>query len=278
MATSICPYKSHCVSGYQAILYNPQGKIFKELQFFILATLLLSFTILFCIWKQFQIVKRQNKLSRLHENFSHFIINNEMKTPMDTIVSKANMLQRNSMDSTGTPGKEEELLASIGQAGKTLLTLTNRILTLYKLDNGKLELRKQEIALGPIIRNIEEKYTTKDSASIRFVTELKTETVFADEELLKESLNILIENILRNISTPIEISLSIIAPSNETVRILIKDNCVKTREESLPGDEDSNQLGINYLRHVIKVHSGTIIFNQVKDKYNEIILILPQST
>lgn len=201
-----------------------------------------------------------------------------MKTPMDTIVSKANMLQRNSMDSTGTPGKEEELLASIGQAGKTLLTLTNRILTLYKLDNGKLELRKQEIALGPIIRNIEEKYTTKDSASIRFVTELKTETVFADEELLKESLNILIENILRNISTPVEISLSIIAPSNETVRILIKDNCVKTREESLPGDEDSNQLGINYLRHVIKVHSGTIIFNQVKDKYNEIILILPPST
>lgn len=256
MATTICPAKAHYASGYQAILFNPQGKIFRELQLFIFLTILLSLTVLFCIWRQILIVKRQSKLSKLHENFSHFIINNEMKMPMSTIVSEADVLQNGFTDDTCQ--KEEASLMLIEQASETLLTLTNRILTLYKADNGKLELHKQKMALEPIIENLETKFIADVNFPIRFVTDLNVETVFADEEILKESLSIVIEDRLGNCSEPIEIIINVSQSDNGTVQIRITDNRSYQQDETKPNDEKSKEFRTNYLSHIIKAHGGSV--------------------
>lgn len=262
MATTICPAKAHSTNGYQAILFNPQGKIFNELQLFIFGTLLLSFTVLFCIWRQILTVKRQSKLSKLHENFSHFIINNEMKTPMNTIVSEADALQNGFADDIRQ--KEEESLTLIEQASETLLTLTNRILTLYKADNGKLELHKQEIPLEPIIKNLENKIIAKVNFPVRFVTELTVETVFADEELLKESLSAVIESTLKNCSESVEINISVSKTDNGSVQIQIKDNRPYPPEDFKLNDDKSMEFRMNYLTHIVKAQGGSVEIKQAK--------------
>lgn len=272
MATTICPAKAHPTSGYQAILFNPQGKIFSELQLFIFGTLLLSFTVLFCIWRQILIVKRQNKLSKLHENFSHFIINNEMKIPMNTIVSEADALQNGFVDDISEK-EEESSLILIEQASETLLTLTNRILTLYKADNGKLELHKQEIPLEPIIKNLENKFIARTNFPVRFVTELTVETVFADEELLKESLSAVIESTLRSCSESVEINISVTKTDNGSVQIQIKDNRPNPPEDFKLNDEKSMEFRMNYLTHIVKAQGGSVEIKQAERGHGSTTII-----
>lgn len=276
MATSICPYRVHYTDGYQATLYNPQGEIFKELQLFIIGTLLLTLIILFCIWQQVRTITKQNKLSRLHESFSHFIINNEMKIPMDNIVKETQLLQND--QSNVTPAQRQKYYRIIEESGEALLALTNRILTLYKLDNKRLELNRKEVSLQTMLEEVERKYADKNQHTIHFTKELKAETIFADEELFKEAIKILLDDLIGDTDTPVKIHFSATITANKAVQIKIKDNLPTIPAMNSPEDKRSRKLKINYLLHIIKAHGGTVIFRQAAGKCNETIIILPQSS
>ncbi len=57
-----------------------------------------------------------------------------------------------------------------------LPTLTNKMLTISKLENQKQEMHKTEIEITPIIEKLTEKLKAKSQKTVNFITELKAET------------------------------------------------------------------------------------------------------
>ena len=89
-----------------------------------------------------------------------------------------------------------------------LLALSNKVLTLAKLEQHKLEMNKKEVPLSPMIEDLIEKFTIKTEKTIHFTTDLKTEKVYADEEFLKEAISNLIDNAIKYSKESVKINIS----------------------------------------------------------------------
>ena len=57
----------------------------------------------------------------------------------------------NSGKLSGKPGKEEKYRQAMMEECEHLLTLSNRVLVLTKLDEGHLELHQEEVPLRPLL-------------------------------------------------------------------------------------------------------------------------------
>ena len=69
-----------------------------------------------------------------------------------------------------------------------LLALTNKVLTLSKLEHEMLLLHPEFIALRPLVDDLVQTFTAKAQKPVTFRTDLRAEAVFADGEFLKEAI------------------------------------------------------------------------------------------
>lgn len=98
-----------------------------------------------------------------------------------------------------------------------MLALSNKVLTLAKLEQHKLEMNKKEVTLSPMIGDLIEKFTIKTEKTIHFTTDLKTEKVYADEEFLKEAISNLIDNAIKYSKESVKINISSSSDANHDI-------------------------------------------------------------
>lgn len=89
-----------------------------------------------------------------------------------------------------------------------LLALTNKVLTLSKLENQKLEMNKTEVPLAPMLDRLVEKFKTKSQKQVDFLINLQVESVYADAEYLEEIFCNLIDNSIKYSNEQVEIKIS----------------------------------------------------------------------
>ncbi|MFZ4606075.1 MAG: ATP-binding protein [Caulobacter sp.] len=73
-------------------------------------------------------------------------ISHEIRTPLNGVLGMAQIMDRGEL----APAQREHL-AIIRESGATLLTLLNDVLDLAKIEAGKLEIRREDVALGKIV-------------------------------------------------------------------------------------------------------------------------------
>ena len=79
-----------------------------------------------------------------------------------------------------------------------LLTLSNRVLVLTKLDEGHLELHQEEVPLRPLLDDMIAKISLKTSKRVEFTTVYhRCEMVYADAFCLREVLGNLLDNAIK---------------------------------------------------------------------------------
>lgn len=275
--------------GVQAILENPIASVFKRMGLLMIATIILMLFVIGCIVYQIKIISKLNKIFQIREDFSYAMIH-DMKTPLSTIFMTLNFLHTGRLDDK--PDKKEKYFQIAESEADHLLTLTNKVLTISKLEKHKLEMHKEELELEPIIDKLIDKFTAKAEKPVHFIKDLQTEVIYADEEFFGEVLSNLIDNAIKYSKESVEITLS--STSNELYTILkVHDNGLGISDEdqkvifnkyerAAAGRRTRKKgssgfgLGLNFVQQVVEAHEGKIIVNSIEGEFTEFVIYLPQ--
>lgn len=115
----------------------------------LIATVILMIFVIGCIVYQIKIIARQNKIAQLREDFSYAMIH-DMKTPLSSITMCTSFLHSGRLDDK--PEMKEKYFTIVENEADHLLALTNKILTLSKLENHKLEMNKKKSHSNLLLR------------------------------------------------------------------------------------------------------------------------------
>lgn len=260
----------------QAVLANPVASVFKRMGLLIVATAILMFFVIGCLFYQIRIILKLNRISQIREDFSYALIH-DMKNPLSTIFTTLNFLHTGRLDDK--PEKREKYFRIAEGEVDHLLTLTNKVLTVSKLEQHKLDMQKEKIELPPMIDKLVDKFTAKADKPIRFIKDLQATEVYADAEYLEEVLDNLIDNAVKYSKENVEIILSSSCNGRHTflrvhdngIGISDKDQKVifNKYERGAAGRRKRKQgasgfgLGLNFVQQVVEAHGGNIFVNSI---------------
>lgn len=272
----------------QAQFTNPNGLFFGKMGLLLISTTILLIFVIFCIIYQVRIISKMNTISQIREDFSYAMIH-DMKTPLSTIMMVQDMLKSGRLE--GKPEIRNKYMNIAESETEHLFALTNKILTISKLENHKLEMNKTEVELTPIIEKLTEKFKAKAQKPVNFIIRLQAKTAYVDNDYLGEVLSNLIDNAIKYSKESVEINIT--AEESERYTILkVRDNGLGISEadqriifqkyERAAAAKRSRRngasgfgLGLNFVDQVIKAHDGRIFVNSTEGEFTEFTIYLP---
>lgn len=275
----------------QIELQNINEPFLQETGFLIAGSLLISLLLIWCIVKQLSIIRIQRKTMQMRKDFTYAMVH-DMKTPLSTITLGANALGYEKV--AGNAEMRSKYIRIMKDEAQHLFALVNKILTISKLEEGKLEMNRESVELVPMVESIEEKFSTHGAKEICFTNNIAAETVFADAEYLGEALSNLVDNAVKysrkEVTTEIEIS------SRDTgsgVEIRVRDNGIgiSKKDQKVIFDKFERAsasertfknngptgfgLGLSYVMQVIEAHGGIVGVDSEVGQYTEFTILLP---
>lgn len=292
--TKVKPLRLDYSEGVQVTLTNPYWTIFERMGLLLIATALMVFFVIGCIIYQIRIIAKQYQVAEMRECFSSSMVH-DMKSPLSSIHMGIRILESGKIDHK--PEVKAQHFQIIKKEIQDLLGLTNKVLTISKMESGKLELDKQKVFLPDMISELADKFTLGSAKPIQFTTILKVETVFADEEYLKEAISNLIDNAIKyskktgqieiEISSAEGIEESIITVRDNGIGISAKDQKLifekferasATGRTSKKGSVEGFGLGLNYVWRMIEAHGGSVKVKSIEGKFSEFSIHLTHLT
>ena len=275
----------------QAQFTNPNGLFFGKMGLLLISTTILLIFVVFCIIYQVRIISKMNTISQIREDFSYAMIH-DMKTPLSTIMMIQDMLESGRLDNR--PEIKNKYMSIAKSETDHLFALTNKILTISKLENHKLEMNKTEVELTPIIEKLTEKFKAKAQKPVNFIISLQAKTAYADKDYLGEVLSNLIDNAIKYSKESVEIHITTEESERYTI-LKVRDNGLGISEadqkvifqkyERAAAAKRSRRngasgfgLGLNFVDQVIKAHEGRIFVNSTEGEFTEFTIYLPLET
>ena len=275
----------------QAQFTNPNGLFFGKMGLLLISTTILLIFVVFCIIYQVRIISKMNTISQIREDFSYAMIH-DMKTPLSTIMMVQDMLESGRLDNR--PEIKNKYMSIAKNETGHLFALTNKILTISKLENHKLEMNKTEVELTPIIEKLTEKFKAKAQKPVNFIISLQAKTAYADKDYLGEVLSNLIDNAIKYSKESVEIHITTEESERYTI-LKVRDNGLGISEadqkvifqkyeraaaarRSRRNGASGFGLGLNFVDQVIKAHEGRIFVNSTEGEFTEFTIYLPLET
>ena len=275
----------------QAQFVNPNNLFFGKMGILLVSTTLLLIFVVFCIIYQVRIISKINKISQIREDFSYAMVH-DMKTPLSTIMMVQDMLESGRLDTR--PEIKNKYMSIAKSETDHLFALTNKILTISKLENHKLEMNKTEVELTPIIEKLTEKFKAKAQKPVNFIIRLQAKTAYADNDYLGEVISNLIDNAIKYSKESVEINITTEESERYTI-LKVRDNGLGISEaaqkiifqkyERAAAAKRSRRngasgfgLGLNFVDQVIKAHEGKIFVNSTEGEFTEFTIYLPLET
>ena len=290
LKTRLYPTNCKRTENLQAFIVNPYWVIFQKMTLLLIATVIMMILIIGCIVYQIRIIARQNKIAKIREDFSYALIH-DMKTPISSILMGIQILETGKLDTR--PDKRAKLFHILKDESEHLLALTEKVLTLSKLENHQLNLFREMLSLRSMLDDLIEKFSAKADKPVHFSLALEAETVVADGEFLKEAISNLIDNAIKYSGASVAITISSFCKPDGAVVIKVKDNGfgiplkdqsrifekyerASATERSWKGGASGFGLGLNYVFRVAEAHGGTVEVESIEGEYSEFSLSLPQ--
>ena len=283
------PIRTDLSQTVQMILVNPHWSIFARMGILLLSTAVMVVFAFIGLFYQIKIIITERKIARLKEDFSYAMIH-DMKTPISSAIMCTSRLHSGKLDDK--PEIKNHYFTIVENELEHLLALSNKVLTLAKLEQHKLEMNKKEVPLSPMIEDLIEKFTIKTEKTIHFTTDLKTEKVYADEEFLKEAISNLIDNAIKCSKESVKINISSSSDANHDI-INIYDNGIgipqkdqkkifekferaSAIKQTRKGGPSGFGLGLNYVYQVMEAHEGRVYINSIEGEFSEFSLLIPK--
>ena len=283
------PIRTDLSQTVQMILVNPHWSIFARMGILLLSTAVMVVFAFIGLFYQIKIIITERKIARLKEDFSYAMIH-DMKTPISSAIMCTSRLHSGKLDDK--PEIKNHYFTIVENELEHLLALSNKVLTLAKLEQHKLEMNKKEVPLSPMIEDLIEKFTIKTEKTIHFTTDLKTEKVYADEEFLKEAISNLIDNAIKYSKESVKINISSSSDANHDI-INIYDNGIgipqkdqkkifekferaSAIKQTRKGGPSGFGLGLIYVYQVMEAHEGRVYINSIEGEFSEFSLLIPK--
>ena len=287
--TNILPVRLDHSVGFQMTITNGSIYIIRHNWVLLLISILISIVIILSLIDQINYIDEQERVRLLREDFSYALVH-DMKSPLTSIIMGTRYLHSGVLDKK--PEMKEKYFDIVEDEAQHLLSLINRLLTISKLEHGKLTIRKTEVELEPMIDDVVDKYEAKSSKPIHITTQIDCATALADEEYLKEAISNMVDNATKYSKDEIRIKISTLEDDHQ-VYIKVYDEGIgiakselKTifnRYERAAEHEKNPQktrggfgIGLNYVLQVINAHGGKINVKSEKGKYSEFTISLPK--
>ena len=281
------PIRSDYTQVVQLIITNPNRIFLERMGLLIIATVVILIFVIGCIIYQVRIIHHINRISQIREDFSYAMVH-DMKTPLSSILTALNFLQGGRLDNR--PEMKEKFFNIAKDEADHLLTLTNKILTISKLENNKLEMNCERVMLESLLVKLSEKFKAKSPKPVTFKFDLKAESIYADAEYIEEVFCNMIDNSIKYSKDRVDIKISSSENSKYSI-IKIYDNGLGMNdddqlkifnkyERAYAGRKKKTYasgfgLGLNFVQQVIEAHKGKIIVNSVEGEFTEFIIYLP---
>lgn len=285
------PIRSDYTQVVQLIITNPNRIFLERMGLLIIATVVILISVIGCIIYQVRIIHHINRISQIREDFSYAMVH-DMKTPLSTIMMVQDMLESGRLDTR--PEIKNKYMSIAKSETDHLFALTNKILTISKLENHKLEMNKTEVELTPIIEKLTEKFKAKAQKPVNFIIRLQAKTAYADNDYLGEVISNLIDNAIKYSKESVEINITTEESERYTI-LKVRDNGLGISEaaqkiifqkyERAAAAKRSRRngasgfgLGLNFVDQVIKAHEGKIFVNSTEGEFTEFTIYLPLET
>ena len=278
--------------GVRAHIVNLRAESVGGQLYYSIGSLVFICLVLWGVLKQRDIIRGQDKLARMREDFSYAMIH-DMKTPLSTIIMGLKVLRSGRLDALEEK-KQRNFDILEGEAAH-LLALTNKVLTLAKLEHRQLRLDKTECLLRPMLEDLAAKYQAKAEKPIRYVWKLDAPAVYADEEFLREALSNLIDNAVKYSGSEVEITFASAKRADGSIAVSVRDNGLgiplkdqakifekyeraSAASRSRGGGAPGLGLGLNYVLRIVEAHGGTVKLESIEGEYSEFTLVFPKGT
>jgi len=255
----------------------------------LLTSLLTMVVIILSLIDQINYIDEQERVRLLREDFSYAMVH-DMKSPLTSIIMGTKYLHSGILEKK--PEIKEKYFCIVEDEAQHLLTLINRLLTISKLEHGKLSIQKAKIDLEAMIEDVVDKYKAKSAKPIHITTLFGATSALADEEYLKEAISNIVDNATKYSKEEINIQIST-SENDRNVYIKIYDegigiarNEMKTIfnrfERAAEHERDARKtrggfgIGLNYVLQVINAHGGKVSVKSEKGKWSEFTISLPK--
>ena len=282
------PIRSDYTQVVQLIITNPNKTFLERMGLMLAGTFIIMLLVIVCISYQVRFISRFEKIFQIREDFSYAMIH-DMKTPLTSIIMALKFLRSGKLDNRQE--MKDKYFDIAENEADHLLTLTNKVLTISKLENHKLEMNRTEVELTPIIDKLTERFKAKSQKTVNFITDIKAETAYADAEYLEEVLSNLIDNSIKYSGESVEIRIST-AQDDRYTMLKIRDNGFGISEKDIhlifqkferasaikrsrKNGASGFGLGLSFVDQVVKAHHGKIFVTSIEGEFTEFIIYLP---
>ena len=214
---------------------------------------------------------KEKELSNLKASFVT-VASHQFRTPLAVIQSNTHLMEMfNSMEKKQTPEKYAQVSARITSAISTMTSLMDDVLTLGKLNSGKVTYSPAYMDLVMFCKTLAEEYDSvqADGRSINVAIKGKAYEVYLDAKLLEHTLSNLISNAFKYSAGKDNPELIIHFKAKE-VSLLVKDYGIGIpKEQSLHlfdaffradnvTEIQGTGLGLNIAKEYVEVNKGAI--------------------
>ena len=287
--TNIQPVRLDNSVGFQMTITNGSIYIIQQNWVLLLISILISIVIILSLIDQINYIDEQERVRLLREDFSYAMVH-DMKSPLTSIIMGTKYLHSGVLEKK--PEMKEKYFCIVEDEAQHLLALINRLLTISKLEHGKLHIQKAEVNLETMIEDVVDKYKAKSAKPIHIITRFGATSALADEEYLKEAISNLVDNATKYSKEEINIEISTLE-DDRNVYIKVFDEGIGIAKSELKTifnrferaaehEKDARKtrggfgIGLNYVLQVINAHSGKISVKSEKDKWSEFTISLPK--
>ncbi|NAL78938.1 sensor histidine kinase, partial [Nitrososphaera sp. AFS] len=234
-------------------------------------------TIFETFWKQTELYEQSQNFNKMQKDFVN-IAAHELRTPIQPIIGLSGLLTH----SKHFEEKEQEMLDIIIRNARRLLTLTEDILDVTRIDSKSLYLKKERFNLSEILRNVVSDFQNQLSKEHKN-TKLSLEYIGPENDILvdadKSRISQIVSNLLSNaIKFTDQGKVSVVAIHDEHKAIVsIKDRGSGIDPEIIPRlftkfatkSVTGTGLGLYISKNIIEAHSGRIWAENNKDESGE---------
>ena len=225
---------------------------------------------------------------------SEFIANisHELRTPLHSILGFSKMLKGVESEPL-EPAQVIEYADFIIGSAEHLLSIVNDVITISKLQSGKLALVMEHIAAGEVLHECASWARGQaEQAGQRFVFQIDEDLppIWAGRDCLKDALMRLLTNAIRFTTAGGTVALTAKLCSHGTVMICVSDSGTGMTDDEiavaltafgqvdnrLDRQHEGTGLGLPIAKALVELQGGTFILNSEKGEGTHAVLLFPR--